>query len=206
MIVCLAAVVLESILLWGTLQMIGRLRWRVDQLELTTPSKVGRNGLKPGKKAPDFTLRDVDGREVSLRDSAGRRVFLVFMQAGCGPCNYIVPELNRLSPARDGVEVLVINRGDPERNREWSRAKGIRFSVLSQTGIEVSRAYEAYATPFGFVIDERGVIRSSGIVNSKQAIGYVLEEASRHQDAGQEEAAPAAEAASPSVQLAPMHS
>jgi methylamine dehydrogenase accessory protein MauD len=198
-----AAVVLEAFLLWGALQMIGRLNWRMDQLELTTPSKLGRNGLRPGRKAPEFTLPDVNGREVSLRDFAGRRVLLVFMQPGCGPCNDVVPELNRLIPERDGVEVVIINRGDPEQNREWARSRGVRFPVLSQTGIELSRRYEAYATPFGFVIDERGVIRSRGVVNSKQATGYVLEEASRNHDTGPDHAGPAQQAPSASAELSP---
>jgi hypothetical protein len=38
----------------------------------------------------------------------------------------------------------------------------------------VSRRYQVFATPFAFLIDERGVIRSKGIVNNGQHIGYVL--------------------------------
>src|SRR3954447_16334744 len=85
-----AALAFETFLLWGALQMVGLLTWRVDQLEATMPTKVGRSGLKPGKRAPDFTLPGLDGAEVSLHDFAGRRVLLVFMQAGCGPCGDIV--------------------------------------------------------------------------------------------------------------------
>ena len=96
-IVCLA-VLFKSFLLWGALRMVGMLSWRMDQLEATTPTKVGRSGLKPGKKAPDFTLPDLDGKDVSLHDYAGRRMLIVFMQAGCGPCGEIVPELNRTTP------------------------------------------------------------------------------------------------------------
>jgi hypothetical protein len=51
---------------------------------------------------------------------------------------------------------------------------GVRFPVLTHQGLELSRRYEVFATPFGFLIDEQGVIRSKGIVNGKQAIGYVL--------------------------------
>ena len=91
------------------------------------------------------------------------------MQAGCGPCGDIVPALNRMTPERDGVAILVINRGELDMNREWARSNGVRFPVLSQQGLELSRRYEVFATPFGFLIDEHGVIRSRGIVNTKQA-------------------------------------
>jgi prepilin-type N-terminal cleavage/methylation domain-containing protein/prepilin-type processing-associated H-X9-DG protein len=43
-------------LLLGALRALGLLRWRLEQLEATTPSRMGRGGLKPGKKAPDFTF------------------------------------------------------------------------------------------------------------------------------------------------------
>jgi hypothetical protein len=49
--VLLWAVVLAlAFLLLGTLRALGLLRWRLEQLEATTPSHVGRSGLKPGKK------------------------------------------------------------------------------------------------------------------------------------------------------------
>ena len=47
-----AAVVLLGFLLLGTLRALGLLSWRLEQLEAITPSRVGRSGLKPGKKAP----------------------------------------------------------------------------------------------------------------------------------------------------------
>src|SRR5437773_12135935 len=45
-----------AFLLLGTLRALGLLSWRLEQLEATTPKRLGRDGLKPGKKAPDFTL------------------------------------------------------------------------------------------------------------------------------------------------------
>jgi hypothetical protein len=48
-------VVCLGFLLLGALRALGLLRWRLEQLEATTPSRTGRGGLKPGKKAPDFT-------------------------------------------------------------------------------------------------------------------------------------------------------
>ena len=176
--------VLSQVLLWvvvlalgflllGTLRVLGLLRWRLEQLEATTPSRLGRNGLKPGKKAPDFTLPSVTGADVALSGFAGRKVLLVFVQPGCGPCRLITPELNRLQG--DGeVQVVVVSNGDGEANRKWAGEVRARFPVVTQERLSLSRRYEAFATPFAFLVDERGVIRSSGIVNSKQHLGFVL--------------------------------
>jgi methylamine dehydrogenase accessory protein MauD len=170
--VTLGAVVLFlGFLLLGTLRSLGVLSWRLEQLEATTPRRLGRDGLKPGKKAPDFTLPGANGKAISLHDFAGRRVLLVFTQSGCSPCKTIVPELNRLGPVE---QVLVINNGDPEATRIWSAEGGARFPVLAQTEFSVSKKYEVFATPFAFLIDERGVIASKGIITNRQHVRYVL--------------------------------
>src|SRR5438045_5832562 len=93
------AVLFLGFLLLGALRVLELLRWRLEQLEATTPSRLGRSGLRPGKKAPDFTLPSIAGIEISLHDFAGRKVLLVFTQTGCGPCHRIVTELNQLHDA-----------------------------------------------------------------------------------------------------------
>ena len=177
-------------LLLGALRALGLLRWRLEQLEATTPSRTGRSGLKPGQKAPDFTLPSVAGDEVSLHDFAGRKVFLVFTQSGCKPCHRVIPELNRLQRGGE-VLVLVVNNGEPEATRQWAAEARASFPVLVQQQHSVSRRYEMYATPFAFLIDERGVIASKGIINNGQHIGFVLSGAGDAAKNGPAEAEPA---------------
>jgi methylamine dehydrogenase accessory protein MauD len=184
------AVLFLGFLLLGALRALGLLRWRLEQLEATTPSRMGRGGLKPGKKAPDFTLPSVAGGEVSLHDFAGRRVFLVFTQSGCRPCHKVAPELNRLHDAGT-VQVLVVNNGDAEATQKWAGEVKARFPVLRQQQFAVSRRYETYGTPFAFLIDERGVIVSKGIINNAQHIDFVLSRAGETAKNGQAEAEPA---------------
>jgi methylamine dehydrogenase accessory protein MauD len=166
-------VLLLGFLLLGALRALGLLRWRQEQLEATMPSRTGRGGLKPGKKAPDFTLPSVAGGEVSLHDFAGRRVFLVFTQSGCKPCHRIMPELNKLQRGGE-VLVLVVNNGEMEATRQGATEAAACVPVLAQQEFSVSRRYGVYATPFAFLIDERGVIASKGIINNGQHIGFVL--------------------------------
>ena len=151
---------------------MGVLNWRIDQLEATTPKRLGRDGLKPGKRAPDLTLPSAAGHDVSLHDFAGRKVLLVFTQSGCSPCKAVIPELNRLE--RGDTQVLVVNNADPEATRKWSADVGARFPVLAQDKFNISKKYEVFATPFAFLIDPKGVIVSKGIINNRQHIRYVL--------------------------------
>jgi methylamine dehydrogenase accessory protein MauD len=185
-----AVVLLLGFLLLGALRSLGLLRWRMEQLEATTPSRLGRGGLKPGKKAPDFTLPNVSGGEVSLHDFAGRRVFLVFTQSGCKPCHRILPELNKLQSG--DVQVLVVNNGEMEATRQWAGKTQATFPLLVQQQFSVSKRYEMYATPFAFLIDERGVIASKGIINNGQQIGFVFSGVGEAVTNGHAEAEPAA--------------
>ena len=167
-------VLLLGFLLLGALRAVDQLRWRLEQLEATTPSRMGRSGLRVGKKAPDFALPSATDGDVSLQSYAGRKLFLVFTQAGCGPCQQIIPELNHLHDSGK-VKVLAINKGEIEATRKWVAEANIRFPVAMQEAFTVSKRYEVFATPFAFLIDEQGVIASRGIVNSKQQIGFVLD-------------------------------
>ena len=121
-------VLVLGFLLLGALRALGLLRWRLEQLEAATPTRTGRSGLKPGKKAPDFTLPCASGGEVSLHDFAGRRVFLVFTMSGCKPCHRIIPELNKLQRGGD-IQVLVVNNGEPEATRQWAAEARASFPV-----------------------------------------------------------------------------
>jgi peroxiredoxin len=127
-----------------------------------------------GKKAPAFTLPRVGGGETSIIEHAGRPVFLVFVQTGCGPCHAVAPDLNRLQ--RSGkYEVLVVNNGEPEAVEKWAKEVHAEFPVLIQDKWSVSKRYEVLATPFAFLIDEQGVIASKGFVSNKQYVSFVLE-------------------------------
>jgi methylamine dehydrogenase accessory protein MauD len=165
-----------AFLLLGALRSLGLLRWQIDQLEFTRPSRINREGLKPGTRAPDFALPRVRGGEGSLSEFRGRRVFLVFVQAGCEPCHEIAPELNRLQRSGE-VQVLVVNRAEPDEAAAWAKDVRATFPVLVQEGLKVAKKYQVFATPFAFAFDENGLVAGSGIVSEKRYIGFVLDAA-----------------------------
>lgn len=172
-----------AFVLWGALRALALLRWRLEELEAITPRRIGRSGLRPGQKAPDFKLPAISGGEVTLLHYAGRKLLLVFMQPGCGPCQQITPELNRLYQAGE-IQVLVIHNADAKAVQGWFKRHQPDFPVALQERFDVSRRYEVFATPFAFLIDERGVIVARGIVSTKQYLGFVLTRAGHQDNAG----------------------
>jgi peroxiredoxin len=121
-------------------------------------SSIKRDGLAKGTKAPAFRLPLLDGGELELADYRGRPVLLVFSDPGCGPCQELAPRLNQHYSQNREIEVIMISRGDREANRRKAAEHGLRFPITLQKQWEISRLYGMFATPIGYLIDERGII------------------------------------------------
>jgi peroxiredoxin len=121
-------------------------------------SRINRNGLPPGTPAPAFTLPRLDGGELSLSDYAGRPVLLVFSDPDCGPCNVLAPRLEQLSKNTPSVNVVMVSRGDADRNRRKVAELGLTFPVVVQDQWKLSREYAKFATPIAYLIDGEGRI------------------------------------------------
>ena len=133
-----------------------------------TNSKINRDGLKAGARAPEFTLPRVDGGELSLKQYLGQKVLLVFSDPQCAPCQQLAPKLESLY-RRGDVQVLMISRGDTEANRQKVTEHGLTFPVGLQNHWEISREYAIFATPVGYLIDEKGIL-ATGVVMGAEAI------------------------------------
>jgi peroxiredoxin len=137
-------------------------------------SSIVRDGIPPGVEAPNFVLRDLDGKTHSLLDYRGQRVLLVFSDVDCGPCEYLSPPLVELAEKKARkVQVLMITRGDEERNREKAAAFGYTFPVLLQKSWEISKLYGMFATPIGYLIDKDGIIEKEVAVGPEPILELV---------------------------------
>lgn len=168
-----AAVVFLGVLMIGTLRHIALQNWRMEQLQATTPSKTNRNGLRPGTPAPEFSLPDGSGKTISLRDMLDRPLLLVFTQIGCGPCTAVQPALEKLARQGEYRVLEVVNTHGEAISDEDHPAPKHYFRVF-QTSFQVSKQYEAFATPFAFAIGRDGYVRASGIVNNEQHVRFLL--------------------------------
>jgi peroxiredoxin len=121
-------------------------------------SHINRSGLKAGTPAPDFTLPRLGGGELSLAEYRGRRVLLVFSAPTCGPCDLLAPRLEQLARRTPDVQVLMVSRGEEAANRAKVAQHGLTFPVALQRQWEISRLYEMFSTPIGYLIDAKGLI------------------------------------------------
>lgn len=118
--------------------------------------------MGPGKRAPDFTMAGLDGREVTLSGLRGKVVVLSFWATWCAPCLVELPILERVSRRLEdrGVVVLAANLGeDPSDVRAFVEQKDVHLPVLLDDGV-VAERYWIDSVPALVVIDGDGIIRA----------------------------------------------
>ena len=139
----------------------------------TSESQLTRTGLKAGTRAPDFTLPQLDGKELSLSTFHGQNILLVFSDPGCAPCMALAPELEGIHRSSSGFRVLMISRGDVQANRDKVKELDLTFPVVLQRHWEISRAYGMFATPIGYLIGGDGLLASDVTVGESEILGLV---------------------------------
>jgi peroxiredoxin len=135
-------------------------------------SRINRNGLTPGTFAPSFRLPRLDGGgELSLDDYKGRRVLLVFSDPDCGPCDALAPRLEQLANDSADVSVVMVSRGDIERNRTKVALHRLTFPVVIQEHWQLSKQYAKFETPIAYLIDEEGRISAPVALGVEAILG-----------------------------------
>jgi thioredoxin-dependent peroxiredoxin len=124
--------------------------------------------LAPGDPAPDFTLADADGKEVSLSSFRGQRVIVYFYPAAMTPgcttqaCDFR-DSLSSLAAA--GFAVLGISPDSPAKLAKFRDRDGLTFPLLSDPDHKVLEAYGAYGEKMLYGKKSVGVIRSTFVVD-----------------------------------------
>lgn len=117
-----------------------------------------------GRRAPDFTLPDLDGRPVTLRSYLGTPLVLNFYATWCGPCRFELPAFQEIATryVDRGLRFLLIDlQEEPADVRRFLDELKVSLpSVIDETG-EVTKLFRVRGLPATFFLDRGGVIRAA---------------------------------------------
>jgi peroxiredoxin len=133
---------------------------------VTTPTATGRApGIAQGAPAPDFSARDVDGKEVKLSTHLGKDVILLnFCATWCEPCLAEFPHLRRMYDANKskGFFVMAISMDGPDTIANvpaFARRNQLNFPMLTDDDSRIAALYNPRkAAPLSILIDKTGKI------------------------------------------------
>lgn len=131
-----------------------------------------------GVRAPDFELKDVNGRPYRLSTALSRGpVHLVFFKESCPTCQFTFPHIQRIfaGAGKDwGVQLWAISQDDAEETRRFAARFGITFNILiDEYPYPVSSAYGIAFVPTIFVIERDGKITFSDNGFAKSSLNRI---------------------------------
>lgn len=137
-------------------------------------------GIKVGEVAPDFTLTDLDGNQVSLSDLRGKTVLINFWATWCPPCRKEMPDIESLyQQYRDqDFVVLGVDIAESADNvRRFVKKGGFSWTFVIDSDYTTSVNYRIRAIPSSFFVDEEGVVKAAhvGYMNKRTMEDYLAQ-------------------------------
>ena len=111
------------------------------------------------EEAPDFTLTDLEGDQVTLSDYIGEKpIFIKFWDPGCVTCVEAMPELQETyNENKERSEFFLINiSSSAEQTKSFMEENGYDIPVLMDTSMEVAEEYLVSSVPKMIFIDLEG--------------------------------------------------
>lgn len=134
----------------------------VISLTLLTFSGLAYSAATVGSKAPEFSLNDLNGKSVSLKDFEGNKaVLLVFWATWCPYCVQEIPELKKVNSEykTKGLEIIAVDiRESSALVSNFAKKQGIDYTIVIDTDGSVSKNYNVVGIPTNVLIDKKGVI------------------------------------------------
>ena len=134
--------------------------------------------LKEGMKAPDFTLKNKKGDNVSLSDFRGKKVVLYFYPRDNTPgCTRQACAFGaRYGEFRErGIEVIGISRDSVASHEKFAEKHGLPFVLLSDPELEAIEAYGVWQEKKTCGKVGMGVVRTTFIIDENGIVERVME-------------------------------
>ena len=126
-----------------------------------------------GKAAPDFTVRDVEGKQHTLSSYLGRNVLVVFWATWCPSCRLEIPHLIELRKmlGEDELAILAISNEEPNILKPFVAVKNMNYTVAALGNSPLPSPFiDVAGIPTTFFIDPQGKIKfvAVGLINLEQ--------------------------------------
>ena len=125
--------------------------------------KSGFSVFKEKVSLIDFTLPDLDGNNISLKDYRGKVVMLNFWATWCPPCRREMPSMEKLYNIidKDKIDIAAVNIQEKKKTvSDFIAKNNYSFPVLVDEEGKAASIYQIRSIPTTFIIDKKGYLRA----------------------------------------------
>lgn len=131
-------------------------------------------GPKIGEASPKLSIPDLEGKPVAIGGAKKLPQLVLFVSPSCPVCKELVPTARSMAKSEKLSLVFASDGGDVQKHSDYvSKMKIEKYPyVVSQ---ELGMKFEVSKLPYALLIDEDGVLRSKGLVNSREHLESLVE-------------------------------
>jgi peroxiredoxin Q/BCP len=133
--------------------------------------------LEPGAKAPQFSLADQDGKDISLSSLSGQKAVLYFYPAAGSPgCTKEAADFQEALGefSKLGYRIIGVSPDSVKRLKDFEDAHELTFSLLSDPDVAAHKAFGAYGEKSLYGRLYKGALRSTIIINESGVVEQAL--------------------------------
>lgn len=118
--------------------------------------------LEIGGKAPDFTLKTLQGENLNLNEQRGKIIVINFWASWCPPCRKEMPVLQKFYDKYQalGVSVWAVNvEQENQAGHNFLKGLDLTFPIFFDQSNSISKTYQVKAMPSTVIVDRDGIVR-----------------------------------------------
>jgi methylamine dehydrogenase accessory protein MauD len=134
-------------------------------------------GLAVGEPAPALDVTDLEGANIRLGGARadGKSTLLLFVSPTCPVCKSLLPIVKSSGrQERDWLDIILASDGNADEHRNYVRSNGLG-GVPYILSAPLGMTYQVSRLPFAALVDEAGVLRARGLVNSREHLESLFE-------------------------------
>jgi methylamine dehydrogenase accessory protein MauD len=134
-------------------------------------------GLAVGEPAPAIDVVDLHGANLRLGAprTDGKSTLLLFVSPTCPVCKSLLPIVKSSGrDERDWLDIILASDGNTDEHRDYIRANGLG-GIPYVLSAPLGMTYQVSRLPFAALLDESGVLRARGLINSREHLESLFE-------------------------------
>jgi hypothetical protein len=144
------------------------------QMYLGSPEGREAQGPRIEAKLKATDTRDLAGDPLVL-PTPSKAAIMVFASTQCPLCDKLRPQIGQFADAHRGVETLIICSGERAAVLEWASGLPTTVRVIPDPAHRIARHYDVLNLPFCVGVDDTGLVRIAGVVNTRRGLEEAIE-------------------------------